>query len=156
MAIADIFLKYTGSKAGWIKGEATDADHTEEIEVASWNWGAEGGGYGAAAGSRRTYAPLEIVKYVDRASTGLLSCLSSNDVGKSAVLTVRKAGKDPAEFLKITLEKVRVASVQLECQGTELTERIRLVYQKVTVDYTVIKPDGLKGGGMSFIDEVAS
>jgi type VI secretion system secreted protein Hcp len=141
VAIADMFLKIPN-----VKGEARDADHKDEIEVVSWSWGAQSDVHGA--GLQRTMDSLEIVKRVDSASTALFACLSERKV-TTARLVVRKAGKTPAEYFMLDMEKVRVVSSKLSTEETELNERISLAFEKITVTYRQQAADGSLGGAMT-------
>jgi type VI secretion system secreted protein Hcp len=136
-----MFLKVAG-----VTGEAGDADHKNEIEVVSWSWGMQMS-VSAIAGSegtgRSTMSELEVVKRVDQASPTLMAYLRSNKLIGQAKLTVRKAGKTPVEYFTIVLKKVRVTSLKVESQDTELVERLRLGFGVVTVTYT---PQDDKGG----------
>ena len=69
---------------------------------------------GGAASGKATIRELKIVKQVDKASTALMGALRTNEVIKEAVLTLRKAGKTPLEYLKITIEQGRVMSLDIE------------------------------------------
>jgi type VI secretion system secreted protein Hcp len=136
-----MFLKVQG-----VTGEAGDADHKGEIQVSSWSWGMQSTASaiaGQAGTGRSTMSELEVVKQVDQASPALMQYLRNNKLVGSATLTVRKAGKTPVEYLTIALKKVRITSVKVESQGTELVERVRLGFGVVTVTYT---PQDDKGG----------
>jgi type VI secretion system secreted protein Hcp len=135
-----MFLKVQG-----VTGESGDADHKNEIEVVSWSWGMQGSisvTTGEPTG-RCTLSELDVVKRADQASPTLMSFLHSNKLVGQAKLTVRKAGKTPVEYLAIELKQVRITSLKLESQGTELVERLRLGFQVVRVTYT---PQDSKGG----------
>jgi type VI secretion system secreted protein Hcp len=136
-----MFLKVAG-----VTGEAGDADHQGEIEVSSWSWGMQATASaiaGEAGTGRSTMSELEVVKKVDQSSPALMLYLRNNKLIGQAKLTVRKAGKTPVEYLTIALKKVRVTSLKVEAQGTELVERLRLGFGVVTVTYT---PQDDKGG----------
>jgi type VI secretion system secreted protein Hcp len=141
VAIADMFLKVQG-----VTGEAGDADHQGEIQVSSWSWGMQMS-TSAIAGTegtgRSTLSELEVVKQVDQASPTLMLYLRNNKLVGQAKLTVRKAGKTPLEYLTVELKKVRITSLKVESQGTELIERLRLGFGVVKVTYT---PQDEKGG----------
>jgi type VI secretion system secreted protein Hcp len=141
VAIADMFLKIPN-----VKGEARDTDHKDEIEVVSWSWGAQSSAHGT--GLQRTMDSLEIVKRVDSASTALLACLAENKV-TTARLVVRKAGKTPAEYCIVEMEKVRVVSIKLTTEDAELNERVSLAFERITVSYRQQAADGSLGGAMS-------
>jgi type VI secretion system secreted protein Hcp len=65
----------------------------------------------------------------------------------NALLTVRKAGEKPLEYLKITMTEVLVTSVSTGGSGGEdrLTENITLNFAAVKVDYVEQKKDGSAG-----------
>ena len=149
MARADMFLKVEAARQGPIKGEASDANHVDEIEVSGWNWGMEGNAtsFGTKA-AHTTLQELVVRKMVDRASTGLMSALRNNEVIKKAVLTVRKAGGTASlPFLTITLEKARIVSHKLgnvQDGAPELSEELRIAFFKIQVEY---KPQDASGAG---------
>ena len=114
--VGDMFLLVKGAQHGLIKGEAQDEQHKAEIEVLSWSWGMQGRatlGGGAATG-KATMHDLKIVKRVDSASTALMQALRTNEPIQKAVLTLRKAGKSPLEYLKVTIEQGRVTSLTVD------------------------------------------
>jgi len=159
----DMFLMVKGAKHGLIKGEALDqankGAHKEEIEVLSWSWGMQArpslGGGGASG--KATVNDLKIVKKVDSASTALMSALRTNEVIQKAVLTLRKAGDDPLEYLKITIEQGRVTGLTVEAGdssgGADLLEHLSFSFNKITVDYVPQDKDGLAKGGMTYMDQ---
>lgn len=104
MAAADIFLTIKGPD---ITGESLDKVHKDMIEVLSFAWGVQnlgtagtGGGAGAGAAAKQD---LIITKYVDKASNVLAQGCSSGTHYTSATLYVRKAGKDPLDYLQFDL-----------------------------------------------------
>jgi type VI secretion system secreted protein Hcp len=154
-----MFLSVNGAKHGQISGEAQDDAHKNEIEVLGWSWGMQGKpslGGGAASG-KATIRELRITKRVDKSSTALMSALRSNEVIKKAVLTVRKVGKKPLEYLKITVEDGRLVSLDIEAgdasSSPALFERVSLSFNKISIEYTPQGPDGNSLGSTSFEDE---
>jgi len=154
-----MFLSVTGAKSGQIAGEAHDQKHKNEIEVLGWSWGIQGKsslGGGQATG-KATMRELRITKRFDKSSTALMSALRSNEAIKKAILTLRKTGKTPLEYLTITIENGRVMSLDLDAGDTAnsptLIERVTFSFNKITVDYTPQGPDGQSLGGTSFEDE---
>ena len=155
MAQGDMFLKIDGTRQGAIKGEARDAGHKDEIDVLGWTWGMEGNLVHGQATAKTAVRELKITKQVDKATTGLMSALRSNEVIKKAILTVRKAGgKDPVEYYSITLEKGRITSlVQQSGSGTDpaaLSEEVSIAFSKVAVEYKPQGDDGQFRGATSF------
>ena len=156
MALGDMFLKIETARQGVIKGESLDAKHTTEIDVISWSWGMRGqtGMAGAGEGSKATLNELDVVKLVDSASTGLMASMRNNELIKKAVLTVRKAGSDPLEYFRITIQDARITTLDLQTNGVELTERLSIAFKRINVEYTPQGKDGLARGGMTFETEI--
>lgn len=140
----DMFIKI-----GDLKGEASDAAHKEEIDVLSWSWGISNsgsmhGGGGGGAG-KANVSDVSFTKYVDKSSPNLLQFCCSGKHFDKALLTVRKAGDKPLEYLKITLEDVLITSVATGGSGGEdkLTENVTLNFAKYKVSY---QPQNKSGG----------
>lgn len=139
----DMFLKI-----GDIKSESSDSKHKGEIDVLAWSWGmSQSGtmhaGTGGGAG-KVNVQDLSFTKYIDKSSPNLiLNCCNGKHVDQ-AVLTVRKAGDKPLEYLKITMKKVLIASVSTGGSGGEdrITENVTLNFAEFKVEYTPQKPDG--------------
>ena len=146
----DIFLKING-----IDGESKDSAHQNEIEVQSWAWnmfqksnmhGGSGGGSGKA-----TVDDLSFAHSVDKASPNLMKyCLTGKHID-SAVLTVRKAGGNPLEFLKITMNDVIVTKVQPGggSDDTGIQELVSLSFSKVKQEYAVQNAQGGSAGAIT-------
>jgi type VI secretion system secreted protein Hcp len=146
----DIFLKIAG-----IDGESQDAAHKNEIDVGSWEWQVlqesnmqqgSGGGSGKA-----TVKDLSFVHNVDRASPNLMKfCLTGKHIPE-AVLTVRKAGGTPLEYLKLTMSDVVITNVQPagSSQDEIIKERVNLAFAKIKQEYTVQNQQGGSGGAVT-------
>ncbi|WP_211460481.1 Hcp family type VI secretion system effector [Collimonas silvisoli] len=147
----DIFLKING-----IEGESLDDKHKNEIEVSNWTWkilqeadmhAGSGGGSGKA-----TVEDLEFEHYVDRASPNLMKyCLTGKHIAE-AKLTVRKAGGNPLEYLKLTMNDVIVTMVQPsgnQADTAGIKEKVRLSFNKVTQEYAVQNAQGGSGGAIT-------
>ena len=141
----DMFLKIDD-----IKGESLDKVHKGEIDVLAWSWGlsntgsAQGGGAGGGGGGRVNVQDLSLTKYIDRSSPDLnLHCCNGIHY-KSALLTVRKTGVTPVEYLLYKLEEVLITSLSVGGSGGEdrLTENITLNFAKVTWTYVPVDPNG--------------
>ncbi|WP_456310568.1 Hcp family type VI secretion system effector [Serratia proteamaculans] len=107
----DIFIKFKG-----LEGESQDFSHKGEIEVIRWKWAVSQpanmhSGSGGGAG-KSTVGDLHFDHRLDKASPNLLQyCLTGKHIPE-VVLTVRKAGGSPLEYLRVTLEEVIIASDQ--------------------------------------------
>ncbi|MGH8219323.1 MAG: Hcp family type VI secretion system effector [Steroidobacteraceae bacterium] len=151
MSASDMFLKVQG-----ITGEASDDKHKGEIDIVSWSWGIHGNLDRGVPAGKAQYRDLQIVKKIDRASPTLMAYLSTYKVADQAVLTVRKAGTNPLEYLKIELKEVRIRTLDLESHGTDVVERLALGFTWVTVSYVPQGSTGaVGGGGVTFTAQVA-
>jgi type VI secretion system secreted protein Hcp len=140
----DMFLKIAG-----IKGESTDDKHKDEIDILSYSFVASNTGsfhQGTGGGSgKASCSNLHISKNVDASSPDLLkACLTGKHLEK-AVLTVRKAGGSPLEYMVITLTQVLVAEVAPSGSGGPLSESISLHFAEIHVDYDTQNAQGTKG-----------
>jgi type VI secretion system secreted protein Hcp len=137
----DTFLKIDG-----ITGESQDAHHPNEIEVLNWSWKMSqqssmlsGSGGGVAKAS---VDDLVVFHRLDRASPNLMAyCLTGRHV-PTAVLTMRKAGGTPIDFLKIVMNDVIVSGVDMSPNY----EQIRLSFARVKQEYSVQNAMGGSGG----------
>jgi type VI secretion system secreted protein Hcp len=155
----DMFLKVKGAKHGLIKGESQDDSHKGEIEVLSWSWGMHAPydlQTGKASG-KATIKELKVVKKVDSASTALMAALRMNEQIKEAVLTLRKAGKHPLEYLKITIQEGFVRSLDIVAGdasgGPDIFENVGFTFNKISVEYVGQGNDGQPTGGMVYSDQ---
>jgi type VI secretion system secreted protein Hcp len=155
----DMFLMIKGARSGVIKGESQDTAHLNEIDVVSWSWGMQGRatvGGGLATGKAAMHE-LKVLKKVDSASTPLMAALRANEPITKAVLTLRKAGKTPLDYLKITIEQGRVTSLLIEggdeSGGPDVFERVSFSFNKITVEYVPQGKDGQGMGSMMFTDQ---
>jgi type VI secretion system secreted protein Hcp len=136
----DMFLVIEGDA----KGETQDDKYKAEngIDVLAWSWGMSqsgtfhlGGGGGAG---KANFQDISVTKYIDKSSPILMLYCSNGDHFPSAKLVVRKAGKDPLEYLVIEMKKVLITSVSTGGSGGEdrLTENVSLNFAEVKVIYT--------------------
>ena len=154
----DMFLSVTGA-SGTFNGEAQGATHKNKIEVLAWSWGMQGraalGGGGATG--KATVRELHVTKRVDKASTALMAAVRHNEKIKEAILTVRKAGTDPLEYLTIKIENARVMSLDLQAGDEEnspsVFERVTFTFNKITVTYTPQGADGGAKAASTFLDQ---
>jgi type VI secretion system secreted protein Hcp len=141
----DMFMKIDT-----VDGESADAKHKKDIDVLAWSWGASQSGTthtGTGGGAGKVNVQdLSFTKYVDASSHALLlACCNGKHYAK-AVLVVRKAGEDPLEYIKVTMEDLIVSSVSTGGSGGEdrITENVTLNFAKVKFEYD---PQTKKGGG---------
>ncbi len=147
-AATDIFLKM-----GDIKGESVVKGHEEEIQALDWNWGmSQSGtthmGTGGGAGKLRVQ-DISFTKNVDAATPHLIQACANGKHFPEAVLTLRKAGESPLDYLVITLTNVIVTSVSMSSTAgaEQVTEVVSLNFAKFKVSYQRQDPKGGKLGG---------
>ena len=144
----DMFIKI-----GDIVGEAKDATHSDEIDVFSWGWGINQSGTmhvgGGGGGGKASINNLTINKFCDKATPNLMIACSNGKQFPQALLTVRKAGQNPLEYLIITMEDVIVTRVSISSHHEVdlLNEIVTLNFAKVSVDYQPQAQDGSADGG---------
>jgi len=137
-AAVDMFLKI-----GDIKGESLDKTHRDEIDVLAWSWDLS-----QSADPRNPIVrPLSVTKYMDLSSPVLYDYLLTNKMADEAILTVRKAGTDPLEYVIITMTGVTVTTASTGgAEGEDrLTENISLNFSSACVKYTAQDTTGTPG-----------
>jgi len=149
LASVDMFFKI-----GDIKGESQDAKHKDEIDVLAWSWGASQGNARTKRGLLPTACiqDLSFTKWLDKATPELILNGVSGFSVPSAVLTVRKAGDKPLDYLVLEMSNVTVSSYQTGGSGGEdrLTETVTLTFERLKGTYRQQLPDGSGGPPMTF------
>jgi len=139
----DMFLKL-----GDLKGESIDDKHKDETQVLAWSWGMSQSGtthMGTGGGAGKVAVQdMSITKYIDKASAFLQLAVCNGKHFDQALLTVRKAGEHPLEYLKITMKDVIITSLSIGGSGGEdrLTENLSLNFAEYKTEYTPQKADG--------------
>lgn len=132
----DMFLRL-----GTLKGESLDKAHKDEIDILAWSWGSSnsstthmGGGGGEGKASVQD---LAVTKFVDRSSPEILLHAMNGKHIPDALLTVRKAGTPPLEYIKLELKDIIVTSVSTGGTGGEdrLTENVSLNFASFKLTY---------------------
>ena len=127
----DMFLKLTD-----IEGEAQDDSHGKETDVLAWSWGLSQSGtfhVGGGGGSgKANFQDISVTKYVDKSSMTLMGKIASGEHIDEATLIVRKAGgKNPLEYIKIVMKKVRIATT-INLSLVTLSDLIQVYVKKRT------------------------
>jgi type VI secretion system secreted protein Hcp len=139
MAHADhVFLEIPG-----IPGESNHKGYESWIDLTSFG----------QEFNRRTCGGITFSKNLDKASALLAMSAVNGDVLAQATVAVIKEGKDTAEFLRLLLTDVIVASVTIQSADPTrvVNESLRLVPRSVTITYKQQKPDGTLGGAMTTV-----
>jgi type VI secretion system secreted protein Hcp len=91
-----------------------------------------------------------VVKNQDAASPVLMTSAASGKHFKLGLLVARReGGQQQQEFLKVTLQNVLVSDYATAGPASERpTEQIKLSFEKISLEYYPIKPDGTLAGGI--------
>jgi type VI secretion system secreted protein Hcp len=141
-----MFLKLTN-----IEGESKDQKHPNEIDIYSWSWGqTQTGTFGMGGGGgtgKVNVHDITITKKHDKASAALWSKCAGGDHITQGILTVRKAGATPLEYLVATMDALLVSSIQVSgaTSGDEVMETVSMNFAKYKVEYKVQNDDGSAG-----------
>jgi len=142
----DMFLKIDP-----VKGEAQDKAHKDEIDVLTWNWGMSNSGsahvLGGGGTGKVSVHDLTLTKYTDKSSPDLMLACCNGKHFENAVLTLRKAGEKPLEYLKIQMTEVLITSISTGGSGGDNrpTENVSLNFATVKVDYVEQTATGGQG-----------
>ncbi len=144
MAAVDYFLKIDG-----IAGESLDAKHKGELQLEAFSWSEAAqqspaaGAAGAGAGKVQMH-DLHFSMRTNKASPQLMLACASGQHLKSAVLTARRGGKSPQEFLVVKLTDVLVSSYETGATPAQPVpvDQVSLSFAQITVEYRPQKPDG--------------
>src|SRR5262249_40849745 len=121
--------------------------HKDEIHIESFSWGmsqtgAHGVGGGGGAGKVSVH-DISVTKNLDKASCDIALAVCCGKHIKEGLITVRKAGEKPLEYLKIKLEDILISGYQTAGHGGDLmTENLTLNFAKFHIEYQEQKPDG--------------
>ena len=143
----DAFLKMD------VKGESVVDGHEESIQILSWSWGMSQTGTthrGTGGGAGKVdVQDLSFTHFVDSASPTLIMACCNGKHFEEAVLTVRKAGEKPLDYLILTMTDVIITSVSPGgASGDELiTENVTLNFSKYKLAYQPQDNKGAKAGG---------
>lgn len=149
----DMFLELDG-----IKGETSDKAFKSKnaMDLLAWSWGMSNtgtfhSGTGGGAG-KANFQDISVTKYIDLASPNLmLYCANGKHVTKGTI-TIRKAGENPLEYLKISMKNILVTSYSTGGSGGEerLTENVSLNFAEVKIEYAQQTETGGKAGTNDF------
>jgi len=150
MAQGDMFLKIDG-----IEGESQDDKHKNEIQINSFSLGATNAGTGGSnlgsGASKVQVHDIHVTKQVDKSSPNLfINCCSGKHI-PTAVITVRKAGEKPQDYMTITMSEVFVSSYsETGHEGGGIpTESVSLNFSKIKYEYKTQSADGTLGAAVT-------
>jgi type VI secretion system secreted protein Hcp len=148
----DLFLKVDG-----INGESQKANHQNEIDIVSFDFGAvqqgsfHTGGSGGGSG-KAEISDIRIQKAVDKSSPLLFKACASGTHIANAIIYSQKAGdgSSPLTYYQIKLEDVIVSDIHNagSAGGDQIMESVTFNCAKVTFDYQAQNAQGGKDGGV--------
>jgi type VI secretion system secreted protein Hcp len=131
----DMFLKLDG-----IKGESTDAKHPDEIQIDSFSFGQAselGRDTGQRAG-RVSMQDFHFVMSVNKATPQLMLKCAKGEHILEGLLTLRKPGAQPLEFLKIKFADIIISSFQnaaIAADAGQPKDQFSLWFAKIEFSY---------------------
>jgi type VI secretion system secreted protein Hcp len=147
---------------GSIEGEAQDAVYKGKIDVLSWSWELKNQGTGQTGGGSGTgkveVDDISITKWADKSTPTIAKFLATGEPLPKVTLIVRKAGKDPLEYIKLEMEKVFITKQSHGGSNSEdkLTEHITLNFAKFKLIYTEQADSGGKSKAPEFGFNIAA
>lgn len=156
--VQDYFLKIDG-----VEGESQDARHKGAITLDAWSFGgtAEGvvggtvGGKPSGparpgiAGGRFDVQDFQLTAKISKASPMLFQACATAKQLPRGIMTGRKAGDNPQDYLKITLSDVLIASYQQSGSngsGDVPIDQVSCNFARIEIEYKERRPDGSLGG----------
>ena len=134
-----------------IKGESTDEDHKDWIEVFSFNHGLSqpmsgASGTGGRSSARADFAPFVVTKSIDNASVDLsIYCANGTHIAKVELEVCQESGERVC-YLKYELENAMIQSISVGGGGSDRPhETVTFVYDKISWTYTPVSNDGKAG-----------
>jgi type VI secretion system secreted protein Hcp len=147
----DAFLKLTG-----VTGESQKENHTGEIDLMSFSWGASnsssvGTGTGVSVG-KVAVGDFSVMKATDSASPVLFQkCCDGSVMTTGTVTLQRQVAGTATPYLVYTFTNVYVTSLQWSGSGgagDAPMESVSFCFEVGTVDYTPLKDDGTAGNAI--------
>lgn len=155
----DMFLLIEGPP---VPGETKDKAKAGQIDVLAWSWGVSnsgsahmGGGQGAG---KANFQDLSVTMWFEKSTTELMKFASTGTHFDKAVLTCRKAGGTPMEYIIMTMEDCIITSVSTGGSGGEdrLTINASINFAKFTIKYVEQDDKGAKKSEPEFTYDIAA
>jgi len=148
-----VYMKFTGQKSGWIKGEATAKDVVDFITLNSLELGL-GHPMDAQSGlttGRQVVRPIVVTKAVDKSSPLLMNSCSVNESATTVHFTYTRTGINGTvnTFLTVVLKNALIADFNhlALADGSSV--------EKLTLSFTSLDFTWTDGGVMASIDAIA-
>jgi type VI secretion system secreted protein Hcp len=161
--MSDIYMQIDG-----LKGESTDSEHKDWIEILSFNHSisqpasATANSAGGGTTGRSQHQDYSISKYIDLASPKLYEMASSGKhIKKITIEMLRASGDKRVKYMVVNLEEVVISHVAPAGGSDFPSESVSFNYGTIKWTYTQQKrADGSQGGnaagGWSLVENKVS
>jgi type VI secretion system secreted protein Hcp len=134
-----------------IKGESTDQDHKDWIEVLSVGQSISQSASPTTGGggrARSQHEPFTITNQVDLASPKLYeACSSGKHIKNVTIEMMRTSGDKRIKYMVVVLKEVIISHVATSGSGENLTDTVGFNYGTINWTYTQAeRADGSQGG----------
>jgi len=132
VGIMAIYMKFTGSKQGWIKGAVTAAKYKDYIEVNSVEFGL-GSPFDVHTGQstgHRVVRPLQITKVLDKSSPLMVQSCDNNETGTVEIVYTEE-GAEHKSLVTLSLTNAMVRDFNhVGSFNSSAAERVTLSFTK--------------------------
>jgi type VI secretion system secreted protein Hcp len=142
--MTDFYLQIDG-----IKGESTDSEHRDWIEVLAFNQslaqpqGTAANPTGGGAAAHTGHQDFTITKRLDVASPMLYeACATGKHIKDVTIDMMRSSLEKPVKYMVVKMEQVLISRVATSGSGDSPTESVSFNYSKISWTYTQQKGAG--------------
>ena len=137
----DYFLKLDG-----IEGESEDEKHKKEIQILSWNWGANNvssvSGTGGSGAGKVSLSDFNIMTNFDKATPKFFKSVCAGTHIKTGTMAAIKSGGDGKPYLKVDFKELFVTSLQISGSSEIPTISVSFSYNEIKIDYSTQNEQG--------------
>lgn len=136
---------------GSIKGQTTDANHKDQMEIEAVHWNVSrnmsmtAGSLEQRENSQPTFSEVVLTKMSDKSTVDLFKAASGGQKGQKAIIhlaTAGNGGSGATDYLKYELDNALVSNYTVNASGERPVETIRLSFTKMTATYVPQQLDG--------------
>ncbi len=137
----DYFLKLDG-----IEGESEDEKHKKEIQILSWNWGANNvssvSGTGGSGAGKVSLSDFNIMTNFDKATPKFFKSVCAGTHIKTGTMAAIKSGGDGKPYLKVDFKELFVTGLQISGSSEVPTISVSFSYNEIKIDYSTQNEQG--------------
>jgi type VI secretion system secreted protein Hcp len=147
-----------------VRGETKRNGKTDLIEVLGFEYGVSAGHFQGETGHRRrSYTNVRFTKLTDRSSVTIQQMLAQNSKIRQATLSLTKSGGDePLVYYKVVLKDGFFTSFKIRGEdaadeyASMPREEFEISFRRIEIEYEEQSETGVKGGSVSFADDIAT